>query len=1189
MNKYVYIVLMCFLANNLYSLELSTINSDFKKGKSVLFQSKGNVLEELYRNKQNHEAADFLKTINNKGLFVANNDVDNDGIADNLDNCKYLYNPSQLDINSDGIGDICTLGKGILKSSISELADKKIGDSISLKDIIPDSVFQKYSVDLSLTKSLFKLKGKSLVYLKSFSELDSDLVQIPITLKISESVKTIDTLTIRRIDYVNWPKNTAKIQNGYIPYYYNSLTQQVLSPFNKQRVGVSQFFPMRNSNDFLYLDLNKDGNLDIVGNTQQFNLPLQNKNVFMGGLLIPIYLLIDKEFNIKSYSENSAHPDILFHNTDYYSVEDLDGDGWKEFIPFGEHYHAPVIDGDSASKKQQEDILKKLGFLKNRDFNSWGAKIQRSYKVVNGRLVDNYKKIVTTPATNKFFSFMGHASGDIDNDGDVDFLFSGGSENGEVLGVSLNTGNDSLKTKTVQTNGYSTSPEGPNLLIDMDNDGYKDYFFSGQIYDQATNKFKTGYLGYIKNRGNGEFDVQNPVFYNQFANIELSSKNIFELDLNKDGKKEIVVFRSRGLGSINPGLDTSKISSQILVLEVKGDGTIIDKTTTYFDKNTTSKTLSGSNWLFYEDIDGDKIKDFFPYYFADTTFANYFKEYTLFNGYWEKANANTVYFKGDALGNFKFTNLGNFKFTDEMPYFGRENSERIGNRMFPKDLNGDGTAELLVAPHIGINLIIFKLATAKEKLCSNATKPIINTSKFTFCASDTLKLSITNSVKKDKYKWYFGSQVDSTNVTSKGFVDSYKVLIVKTDSLGCESKSDTLVLTKLATITTPTITATTPLIFCAGQNVVLTSNGANNQWYINGSAIANATMATYSANVSGTYKVKSISGECSSLLSSAVNVVVNPTPNVPLISNSTSLAFCSGQNVVLTSNGPNNQWYQDGNIISNANSSTFTATGSGVYKVRASLGDCVSELSAGVSVLVTTTPATPTITATTPLTFCAGQNVVLTSNGASNQWYLNDKLITNATAATYTANAAGTYKVKAISGDCSSPLSAASNVVVNPIPAIPTITMEANGGLTSSASDGNQWYFNDVKIDNATQKTINPTKSGNYTVKVVTPCASEISKPYNLVVTSTEETILGQVSVSPNPVTGEFKVSFPVEFGKTAMVKIVDMSGNVQFKKASVNDGERIDVRNLNGGNYILHLQSNDNANVKAIKVSKIL
>lgn len=345
-----------------------------------------------------------------------------------------------------------------------------------------------------------------------------------------------------------------------------------------------------------------------------------------------------------------------------------------------------------------------------------------------------------------------------------------------------------------------------------------------------------------------------------------------------------------------------------------------------------------------------------------------------------------------------------------------------------EDFNEDGLNDVFIFN----NNNVLESYYYKSVDCGKSIKPILNTTKFTFCASDTLKLSITNSVKKDKYKWYFGSQVDSSNVTSKNIIDSYKVLIVKTDSLGCETRSDTLAVTKLAAVPSPTI-----------------SN-------------------------------------------------------------------------------------------------------------------------------------------TTPLTFCAGQNVVLTSNGASNQWYLNDKLIANATAATYTANAAGTYKVKAISGDCSSPLSAASNVIVNPIPAIPTIKMEANGGLTSSASDGNQWYFNDVKIDNATQKTINPTKSGNYTVKVVTPCASEISKPYNLVVTSTEETILGQVSVSPNPVTGEFKVSFPVEFGKTAMVKIVDMSGNVQFKKASVNDGERIDVRNLNGGNYILHLQSNDNANVKAIKVSKI-
>ncbi|MHA8084909.1 T9SS type A sorting domain-containing protein [Aquirufa antheringensis] len=226
----------------------------------------------------------------------------------------------------------------------------------------------------------------------------------------------------------------------------------------------------------------------------------------------------------------------------------------------------------------------------------------------------------------------------------------------------------------------------------------------------------------------------------------------------------------------------------------------------------------------------------------------------------------------------------------------------------------------------------------------------------------------------------------------------------------------------------------------------------------------------------------------------------------------------------------------------------------------------------------------PKITITGNSTFCNGDKVTLTSTESGSYLWSN-----GSTTQSIQVSKAGTYSVSVTNQKCTTSLNSSTiSVVVNPIPAIPTITMEANGGLTSSASEGNQWYFDGVKIDNATQKTINPTKSGNYTVKVVTPCASEISKPYNLVVTSTEETILGQVSVSPNPVAGEFKVSFPVEFGKTAMVKIVDMSGNVQFKKASVNDGERIEVRNLNGGNYILHLQSNDNANVKAIKISKI-
>jgi hypothetical protein len=65
-------------------------------------------------------------------------------------------------------------------------------------------------------------------------------------------------------------------------------------------------------------------------------------------------------------------------------------------------------------------------------------------------------------------------------------------------------------------------------------------------------------------------------------------------------------------------------------------------------------------------------------------------------------------------------------------------------------------------------------------------------------------------------------------------------------------------------------------------------------------------------------------------------------------------------------------------------------------------------------------------------------------------------------------------------------------------------------------------------------------------------------------------------------------VSFPVEFGKTSQVKVLDMLGSVHFKKQAVSNGEFIDLGHLSGGNYILHLESNDNSNTKAIKISKV-
>ena len=102
-----------------------------------------------------------------------------------------------------------------------------------------------------------------------------------------------------------------------------------------------------------------------------------------------------------------------------------------------------------------------------------------------------------------------------------------------------------------------------------------------------------------------------------------------------------------------------------------------------------------------------------------------------------------------------------------------------------------------------------------------------------------------------------------------------------------------------------------------------------------------------------------------------------------------------------------------------------------------------------------------------------------------------------------------------------------------------------------------------------------------------TPLGTKVNENGCEIVLSVQEEN-GHVNAFPNPFLSHFKVSFPVEFGKTVQVKIVDMSGNIQYKKASVVDGEQIDLAKLNHGNYILHLISNDNLNSKAIKISKI-
>ncbi|MES2567927.1 MAG: PA14 domain-containing protein [Bacteroidota bacterium] len=133
-----------------------------------------------------------------------------------------------------------------------------------------------------------------------------------------------------------------------------------------------------------------------------------------------------------------------------------------------------------------------------------------------------------------------------------------------------------------------------------------------------------------------------------------------------------------------------------------------------------------------------------------------------------------------------------------------------------------------------------------------------------------------------------------------------------------------------------------------------------------------------------------------------------------------SITFCSGGNVTLTSStGPNYsyQWIKDNTNISGATNQTYNTFSSGNYQVRISYPGCTA-WSAPTKVTVNSTLVSQ-ITPGGSTTFCAGGSVTLfgnTCNGYVYQWIKDGVNISGATSSSYLATASGSYQLKIIQG-----------------------------------------------------------------------------------------------------------------------------------------------------------------------------
>jgi predicted RNase H-like HicB family nuclease len=229
--------------------------------------------------------------------------------------------------------------------------------------------------------------------------------------------------------------------------------------------------------------------------------------------------------------------------------------------------------------------------------------------------------------------------------------------------------------------------------------------------------------------------------------------------------------------------------------------------------------------------------------------------------------------------------------------------------------------------------------------------------------------------------------------------------------------------------TTATFTAAAELPFAIGilnisncaSPVILTNNAA----LLDGSPCSSINVST--ALTPGTYAAVITVYDfdyyvCSANLYNQYWATLSMTTTTPTITAGGTTTFCQGGSVQLTSSSAtSNTWTPGG-----ATTQAITASTGGSYTVSVpDPNGCGPQTSAPTVVTANSLPATPTITANGPLTFCDPGSVDLTSSSATgNVWTPG-----GATTQTITANADGSYSVTVTDGNgCVSAASAATVV-----------------------------------------------------------------------------------------------------------------------------------------------------------------
>jgi len=376
----------------------------------------------------------------------------------------------------------------------------------------------------------------------------------------------------------------------------------------------------------------------------------------------------------------------------------------------------------------------------------------------------------------------------------------------------------------------------------------------------------------------------------------------------------------------------------------------------------------------------------------------------------------------------------------------------------------------------------------------------------------------------------------------------------------------------------PTITGNT--IFCQGDSVLLTSSAASFYLWSNG-----AITQSIIVKQGGIYNVKVTFANNTSSTSNNITVVENPIPSIPIINSINPITFCQGGvDTLFSSANSGNQWYLNGNAITGATGSIYSASASGNYTVNATAANsCSSATSSAINITVNPTPNIPNLTTSSNITsFCQGDNInIISSANIGNQWYLNNVPLTNATGNIYQTYNAGIYTDTITNIYGCSVGSSKLTLTINPLPSKPSISWNGSQFSTTATGVNYQWLLANNPVSGANNSTYKPIVIGNYRVQVIDPNGCKnVSDSFTLVVTAvnTPPTTPNNhiAKLFPNPATSEFIVQFSQIPLTTITIKLVNANGQIVKEINTNKQSTTIPLSNISTGNYFLKIIGKD-------------